>query len=367
MGGTHCFFANGILVHNCLLIDDPFKDAEEASSQAIRDQAWNWFTRVAMTRLMGKKLVCITLTRWHEDDIVGRLIDPTNPHYNAVEASKWKIINFPAIAEDDDPLGRAPGEPLWPDGPDKFDLDFLEGQRRLDPLGFAALYQQRPTVEDGIMFRREHVQYYTPEQLPADLRIYAASDHAVGTDRAKHDATVLLTAGVDRQGNIYLLDCFWERAATDKVVEAMLTTAKLRKPLVWWAERGHISKSIGPFLKKRMLEAGVYFNVVEVTPAANKEQRAQSIAARMAMGMVYWPKHAAWAQKAVDELLKFPHGRNDDFVDAIAYIGLGLQNIIKADVPKPQDQAPKYGTLAWVKDRTRQRERRERLAYAGGW
>lgn len=364
VGGTHCFFANGILVHNCLLIDDPFKDAEEARSQAIRDQAWDWFNRVAMTRLMGKKLVVITLTRWHEDDIVGRLIDPTNPHYNAIEAQKWKIINFPAIAEDDDPLGREPGEPLWPE---RYDLDFLLGQQRRDPLGFASLYQQRPTVEDGILFRREHVQYYTPDQLPQDLRIYAASDHAVGTDRDKHDATVLLTVGVDPQGNIYLLDCFWERARTDKVVEAMLQMAKLRRPLVWWAERGHISKSIGPFLKKRMLETQTYFNIVEVTPAANKEQRAQSIAARMSMGMVYFPKHATWTQKAIDELLKFPNGRNDDFVDSMAYIGLGLQNIIKASPAKQPDQPPKFGTLAWVKHASKLRERQERRAYAGGW
>src|SRR5690606_21988997 len=123
-------------------------------------------------------LVLIIMTRWHSDDIVGRLTDPDNPHYNAVEAKGWKIINIPAIAEEDDPLGRKPGEALWPE---RYDLDFLAQQQRLDPLGFAALYQQRPTVADGVLFRRENIQRYKPDELPEDLRYYAASDHAVAT------------------------------------------------------------------------------------------------------------------------------------------------------------------------------------------
>src|SRR5690606_5501768 len=133
---------------------------------------------VAMSRLMGRKLVMITMTRWHSDDIIGRLTDPENPYYNAEEAKTWKIIRLPALAEDDDPLGRAPGEPLWPE---QYDIDFLLSQQRLDALGFAALYQQRPTVADGTLFRRENIRYYQREDLPEDLRYYCASDHAVGT------------------------------------------------------------------------------------------------------------------------------------------------------------------------------------------
>lgn len=126
MEGTHTFFANGICVHNCLIIDDLIKDDKEASSQAIRDQAWNWLTKVALTRRMGKKLVIMTFTRWHSDDPIGRLTDPENPHYNLALAKKLKIINLPAIAEDNDPLGRKPGEPLWPDGPTNSTCPFLK-------------------------------------------------------------------------------------------------------------------------------------------------------------------------------------------------------------------------------------------------
>jgi len=341
--------------------DDLFKDHEEARSQAVRDAAWNWFTKVFMTRRMGPKFVILTFTRWHSDDIIGRLTDPENPNYNEIEAKKWKIIRLPAIAEEGDPLGRKEGEPLWPE---RYDLDFLLSQQRLDPLGFAALYQQRPTVADGILFRRETIQYYTPDELPENLRYYCASDHAVGTNQ-RNDPSCLIKVGVDAQDNIYLIDAIWRRMPTDEAVEAMLAMAGGNKrPLLWWAERGHISKSIGPFLRKRMLESGTYINLVEVTPAVDKEQRAQSIAARVAMGKVYFPKGAWWAEKAISELLAFPNGTHDDFVDALAYIGLGLQSQFGPSKPRVQPKSHE-GTFGWLKKQEDWRRARERAVANG--
>lgn len=347
-----------------LLIDDLYKDHEEARSQAIRDQAWNWFTKVAMTRRMGPKLVCITMTRWHSDDIVGRLTDPENPYYNEIEAKQWKIIRLPAIAEDDDPLGREPGTPLWPE---RYDMDFLLSQQRLDPLGFAALYQQRPTVSDGVLFRRETIQFYTPEQLPENLRVYAASDHAVGTGQ-RNDPSCFLVVGVDAHDNMYLLDCWWQRQPTDVAVEALLNMAWQHAPIIWWAEKGHISKSIGPFLRKRMQETRIYVNIREVTPVGDKEQRAQSIAARVAMGKVFFPKNAIWTEKAINELLAFPNGNHDDFVDAFAYLGLGLTSQHGAAPPKTsKSEVPKFGTLGWVKWTDKWKKQQDARRNAGGF
>lgn len=349
---------------NLLIIDDPVKDAEEARSPTIRDQVWQWFTKVAMTRRMGKKLVLIIMTRWHSDDIIGRLTDPENPHYSAVEAANWKIISLPAIAEDDDPLGRRPGEALWPE---RYDLDFLAQQQRLDPIGFAALYQQRPTVADGILFRRETIQRYRPSQLPEDLRIYCASDHAVST-KQRNDYTAMIKVGVDRQNNIYVLDLFLNKVRTDAAVEAMLAMASGNmKPLLWWAERGHISQSIGPFLYKRMQETGIYINLREVTPVGDKEQRAQSIAARVAMGKVFIPADTLWAEKLIDQMLSFPNGTHDDAVDALAYIGLGLQSQFAAQPRRAETRPPEFGTLDWVKHTDRWAEERKRAASAGGF
>ena len=343
-----------------LIIDDPIKDAEEANSPAVRQKLWEWFTQVAMTRLMNSAAsVIIVHTRWHEDDLIGRLTDPTNPNFNTEEAAKWKIINLPAIAEDDDALGRKKGELLWPE---RFDMQFMEAQRRLDGRGFSALYQQRPTPEDGDFFQREYIVDYDRKDLPKDLRIYAASDHAVGQDKRRSDSTVLLVVGVDSYGDIYLLDCWWEKESSDRVVDAMLNLMRKHKPLLWWAEKGHISKAIGPFLRKRMSEEGVYCAIEEVTPINNKVQRAQSIQGRMAMKKVKFPKGAPWAMNAIDELLKFPNARHDDFVDTLAWIGMGLARQAGAKIaPKRKDSSPQSGTLAWVKWDSKYRERLERL------
>lgn len=352
-----------------LICDDLIKDDKEAQSQAVRDQAWSWFTKVAMSRRMGRKLVILTFTRWHNDDPIGRLTDPENPHYNRELAKKIKIINLPAIAEEDDPLGRKPGQALWPDGPDQFDLDFLREQQSLDPLGFAALYQQRPSLLDGDMFKRENILFYAKDDLPADLRIYAASDHAVAVGQ-RNDFTVLLKVGVDPQSNIYILECVWAKLKSDAATEAMLTMAGgKQRPLLWWAEKGHISKSIGPFLRKRMIETGTYFNIREVTPVADKAQRAQSIAARVAMGKVYFPKGAPWVEKAINQMMAFPNGTHDDFVDALAYIGLGLQSQFAptSSSAKKSVEQPKFGTLNWVKLNDRWKAEQRALTQAGGF
>lgn len=332
-----------------LVIDDLLKDAEEANSPTIREKCWEWFTKVAMTRLMsGQARVVIVMTRWHEDDVVGRLTDPSNPHYRESEAKKWKVINLPAIADVGDPMGRAPGEALWPE---RFPLEFLEAQRTLDSRGFSALYQQKPTPEDGEYFRREYIKYYDTKKINwKDMRVYAASDHAVGKSKVKNDQSVLLIVAVDEFDTIYLIDCWHGRDTPEVVIERMLDFMKAYSPIMWWAEKGHITQSIGPFLRKRQMERNIYTTVEEVTPSQNKEQRAQSIRARMAMGKVLFPRHRQWALEMIEELMKFPNGKHDDFTDTLAYIGLklGAQHGPSAESPEI-DNTPKIGSMAWIK------------------
>ena len=331
-----------------LIIDDPLKDRQEADSATIRDECWSWFNDTASTRLMSDTgAIVIIMTRWHEDDLVGRLTDPANVHYNADEAANWKIINIPALAEENDILGRQLGEALWPS---KFGAAYLNSFKRRNPRGFSALYQQRPTPEDGDFFQADMIRTYRREDLPTNLRIYAASDHAVGI-KQEHDKNCFLIVGVDTRDHIWLLDCWWRRAKTNVSVDAMLRLMKTWKPTTWWAESGHITKSIGPFLFQRMTEDKIYVHVSEQsTNHGDKMARAQPIQGRMSMGMVHFPAFEPWFEDAKAELLKFPSAKHDDFVDALAHIGMGLSKLLSAAKPVVAEyDGPRIGSLAWVK------------------
>lgn len=329
-----------------LIIDDPIKDREQANSRIEREKQWDWFNDVAMTRLSDfAARVVIIMTRWHEDDIVGRLTDPKNDKYSEKEAAKWKILALPALAEENDPMGRKKGEALWPN---KFPASMMESIRNANPRGFSALYQCRPTPEDGEFFRRDHFITYKPDELPKNLRFYCASDLAVSTEEYGNKS-VLLPVGVDENDTIWILpDLFWNRVDSSDVVEAMLLMMQRRRPVFWFGEKGQIAKSIGPFLRKRMQEERIYCSIVEVAPVKDKMQRAQSFQARMAMGKVRWPGFAPWYADALDEMLKFPQTKRDDLVDACAWIGNGLTLQIAATPPNIADKIPKEGTMDWI-------------------
>lgn len=351
-----------------MIVDDPFKDASEADSAAIRDTAWNWFTKVFMTRRMNVYGIVIVMTRWHEDDIVGRLTDPQNPNYDEDEARTWKIINLPFFAEDGDPMGRPVGEALWPS---RYPKEFGEAQRRIDPRGFSALYQQRPSPVDGTLFKRDDLEagFYSPDERPPPekLRIFAVSDHAVAT-KQENDRTCLIPFGVDQDDDIWFFpDVFWQRSAPEETVRAMVAIMKARKPVQWWAEKGHISKALGPFLRRRMQEESAFTAVIEVTPAGDKVQRASSFIGRVQMRKVHFPRNAWWVSNAMEELMKFPRGRFDDFVDACSIVGLGLDTMRGTAGRKPRETY-RPGTIGWIKEQTRRQEaRRASHNGLGGW
>lgn len=349
-----------------LILDDPIKDRDEADSPTIREKLWNWYNQVLKTRLLSHTgAIVIIQTRWHEDDLVGRLTDPHNSCYSAAEARKWRIIDLPAIAKENDVLGRKPGEALWPE---RFPVDYLQELRDADPRGFQALYQGSPTPDKGNYFDGDRLRNYARVfDRPSNdqLRFYAVSDHAVALKQDR-DKTCLMIVGVDEHDNLWVMDDLqWGRWSSDVVVEKMIDLMAKYKPLYWWAERGHISKSIGPFLLKRMSERSVYCAIDEIHPIADKMQRAQSIRGRVAMGKVYLPTYAPWYAEARDQLLKFPYGTHDDFVDCLGYLGLGLAKTVPARKVKPEaPPTPKGITLGMIK---RQTEKARRLRANGGW
>jgi predicted phage terminase large subunit-like protein len=352
-----------------LIIDDPLKDRQEADSPTIRDTLWTWFSQVISTRLMDETgRIMLIQTRWHQDDLVGRLTDPTNSHYDVDEAKQWSIIDLPALAidPDHDPLKRKPGEALWPG---RFGTEYLLGVQRRDARGFSALYQGRPSPAGGTFFSAKWLKTYKPADLPGNLRYYGASDHAVSLKQYA-DKTCLLLVGLDAEENIYVLpDLVWRSMTAEQCVEAMLRMMRGYKPMFWWAERSMISKSIGPFLRKRMLETQTFCSVIEMQPIADKQTRAQSIQGRMSMEKVLFPERAPWWPAARDQLLKFPHDQHDDFVDALAYVGLGLTLQVGAGVRAEKKPDNAEGTFGWMIDQRRIAEKSVRLGFGGtgGW
>ena len=350
-----------------MVIDDIIKDRKEAQSPRVRDNIWQWFTSVAMSRLMSKAgAVLIIMTRWHEDDLVGRLTDPHNAFYRPAEAQRWTVINVPAIAEGSDLLGRAPGEVLWPE---RFPLEHLLEHKERDPQSFNALYQGRPSPEEGDFFKAADIRTYTPRELPTSLRYYITSDHAV-TATARSNKTCMLVGGVDDELNLWIVDCYWRKVDTEAAVEAMLILMARYAPLMWTAELGHISKAIGPFLRRRMREENVVCTINEVHPARDKPTRCQSIQARMSLGRVFFPAHASWIEDAKRTLLSFPNSDEDDFPDALGLFGMQLDRMVSpgraSSASRDSRHVPRMGTLEWVKASAEARRTFESMN-AGGW
>lgn len=348
-----------------IIVDDPTKDDKEASSGDFREDLWQWFTQTLLTRThTDRASVVLTQTRWHEDDLPGRLTDPSNPVYDEEIAQEWQVFNLRAIAEDDDPMGRKPGEPLWPE---RFGLPHLNKMRRMNATSFAALFQSDPTPDDGVFFQKEGIFEYDSHELPDRLTKYCASDHAVST-KNHNDRTCLIPYGVDQQGDAWILpDVVWDRIPSDIAVEQMVALIKRHGPTFWYAEKGQLARSIGPFLEARMKQEGIYVPLVLHPIHTDKRQFAQSGRALCAQGRIRFPRWAPWWQRAKAELLKFPNARFDDFVDVVSIIGMRMNqhhgpgaNLVK--------KKPTKGTFAELKEQFRRHDAREAAKAArAGW
>ena len=366
-GGIMAFVGRGGSITgrgaNLFVIDDPLKNSKEADSQLIRDELWTWFHSDVISRCMDEESQIIVIqTRWHEDDLVGRLTDPNNIHYAAEGAKDWHIINLPAIAEEDDVLGRKAGEALWPtitkaDGSvvPKFGVAWLRKYQRGNPRGFMALYQQRPTPLDGDLIKAEHIVTYAKrDELPKRLRVYAFSDHATG-EKTINDRTCILIVGVDEHDRLWLTDCWWKRAKTDAQADAVIRMIRQHKPIAWYMENDPVTKSFLPFLKKRMREEKAYVAITAPSAhTADKVGKAASIIGRMSMGMVIFPKYAAWFDAARTECLKFPRASHDDFVDCLSLAGRALTFMHGAAPIVEEKQGPAVGSFAWMKAASKQ-------------
>lgn len=292
------------------LIDDPIKSREEADSERIRQKHWDWYLNDFLTRLMPNAGQCIIQTRWHEDDLSGRILER--------EAAQWTVIKLPMEAIPNDPLHRPVGQRLWPE----WFTDEMVLTAKQDTRAWNALYQQDPAPEDGEYFKREWFNDYT--SFPEGLHIYGASDYAVSEGAG--DYTEHGIFGFDFTGCIYILDWWRAQTQTDAWIEQQCNLIARWKPLTWFGESGPIQKAIEPYLKRRMMERGTLCHLQWLPSIHDKVVRARPFQGKAAMGNVYLPVQSGWRADLMGQLMRFPAGKYDDGVDVCSLIGRGLEH-----------------------------------------
>lgn len=308
------------------LIDDPIKNRQDADSEIVRESVWKWYTSTLRTRLMPGGAIVLVLTRWHEDDLAGRLLRAQDEGGEA-----WDVVNLPAIADGQaDPLGRAPGEALWPEWYPVSELDAIK--RAVGPRDWLALYQQRPTAEDGDFFRREWFleRYTTP---PPGLKVVITGDFAVTGGGG--DFTELGVWGYG-DGLLYALDWWSGQATSDVWIDALLDLVDRWKPQWFVGETGPIRRAIEPTLKRRMGERRTYVATEWLSHAgSDKATNARAFQAMAAQGVIRFPR-TEWSARVVDQLLRFPAAKHDDAVDACGLFGRFMDKAWRT----PQDKGP---------------------------
>lgn len=299
------------------IIDDPVKSREDADSERSREKAWEWYVNDLLTRMKPESAIIVVMTRWHEDDLGGRILER--------EADKWKVISLPMEAQENDPLGREIGERLWSEW---YTDDMLELAKQ-DTRSWWALYQQSPTSDEGGYFKAEWLHEY--DDTPKGLKVYGASDYAV--TEGSGDFTEHGIIGVDSSGNLYVLDWWYGQKSADKWIDKKADLIDKWSPSCWFGEAGPIRRSVEPFMMKRLSERGAFCRIEWLPSVADKEARARGIQAIMSMGKVYWPKFAPWKSHVQGSLLRFPAGKYDDSVDVMSLFGRGLKFVNASKKP----------------------------------
>lgn len=288
---------------NLIIIDDPVKNRAEANSQAYRDRVWDWYTDDLYTRLEPDGAIVLIMTRWHEDDLVGRLL-------TSEDAEAWTVVNLPALAEEGDPLDRQPGDALCPERYSAADLGRIQ---KVLGNSFHALYQGRPQAPDGDFFKR--VWFEIVPAAPATCTWVRHWDKASIKDGG--DYTVGALVGRAQDGLFYVADVVRGQWATGDRENIIRQTAETdaqtygNVQILIEEEAGSGGKDSARATIRNL--AG--FNATTERPTGDKATRAEPFAAQAQAGNVKIVR-AAWNAGYLSELTSFPFGGHDDQVDA---------------------------------------------------
>lgn len=320
LGGCYAVGVGGALTGrpvDLLVIDDPIKDAKQANSPTYRENVWDWWTSVGRTRLAPGAPVVLILTRWHEDDLAGRLLSR--------DGEPWRVVSIPAQAEGaDDPLGRKPGEFMQSARGRTVD-QWRRIRREVGSYVWASLYQQHPSPAEGGLFKRlwwRRWQQAGPGRFlvhgqTVDLRDcwrFATVDLAAST-RTSADWTVACAWALTLTGDLILLDMARAHVDERRHFDLVRPLAEAYQLDTTFVERSQF----GTTLASDATREGVH--LTPLTADVDKLTRALPASARAEGGRMWLPPngHADWVKDLIDEAAAFPNGRHDDIVDCIAY------------------------------------------------
>jgi predicted phage terminase large subunit-like protein len=319
-----------------LIIDDPVKNSQEAESETTRESISNWYDSTAYTRLAPGGGVLIIQTRWHLDDLSGRL------EYKMREGNGdvFEIVRYPATAVEDE-RWRKKGDPLHEARYDANQLTMI--RKAVGERTWAALYQQNPVPDEGAAFQQSMLQYYYPDELPEELTKVTTWDLAIG-QKEVNDKTVGMTWGKDIVGDYWFTDCRRGHFDAMEIVDEICDNFVKHKPILVGIEKDKVAQAVGSFLDTEIESRELYgLYIEELSPAreGNKLHRCRSLQGLMRRGKVHLPHpdNAPWVYEFVSELMQFPYGRRDDHVDAAAWLAL-----LAAQTPAPglnYSQVPK--------------------------
>lgn len=299
---------------NLIIVDDPIRSRADAESETMRDKVYEWFNDDLYTRLEKDGSIVLIQTRWHQDDLAGRLLR------DAAEegGEQWEVINLPALAEppasagDTDPLGRAPGVALCPERMDAAALGRI--RRRLGSYSYAALYQQRPAPAEGGLFKRKWFEGKILNHAPPKLRWKRGIDTGITTGDSS-DYTASFRVATDAANNLYIDGGFRRRVEYPELRRYILGRIAAEPDTEIGIElAGNGAAVYQDLLRDRQMLGR---KIRGIRPKGDKVSRALGWLAMAEAGNVYLIR-GPWNHDFLDEAAAFPVGTHDDQIDAIS-------------------------------------------------
>lgn len=332
---------------NLALVDDPIRTRRDANSRTYRDMVWDWLRDDFITRLEPGAPLGIIMTRWHFDDPVGRL-------EKSEDADRWLFINLPALAEEGDPLGRAPGEALCPD---RYDAPALLRLRHLLGNSFEALFQGRPAPIEGSIFNLRAFGRYDLADAPRRPLMTVLSVDCANKGSEFNDFSVIQTWAVTRTG-VYLLHVWRKRVDYPTLKRAVVTLADT------FQVNGALIEDKGNG-QALIQEVRGTLPVIPIEPVGDKVVRAMAETIMVQAGLVNIPHSAPWLGDFEAEIVEFPSGENDDQVDATTQLLRWVRTQSLA-IEFERLGVPRAGVEAWELDQGAEQDR-QIIDTAGGF